>query len=407
MSYELIESRRLSLEDLHRVLTPDSAKWKIGSEANIYGVDGAPLRGSRKREEILRKIESGELVLLGVRGDLYGASGQLKNHLPYAITARISSLQPTAGTTRYVKAHYAPFDPETNMYETVAEVATRALGAGKQFVNDFVLNQAAQIGEHLSKKGVIVATETETGKVLTPEEVSQAYLDSGHEMFAIEGGLEQQGADTLKQYESYQAIVPIISAAAGGYKGIFKLAQDPKLLSDLLEAALRDARSIPEALGQLGMEHAKHRLEISTHPDYVNRFHGPDCIGLDNNCTLVEIESKGTTGASRAVSTNSRGMKQGSSDKNMLRGQQMRKKRKKVGQNSNRQGGPYREDEIELWNDIYAMNGEKRHILVNTDISSGEVRVYEQDANGNIIKTLDEFVIEGFDEAKSVISKRF
>ncbi|MDO6581582.1 hypothetical protein Q4491_09515 [Photobacterium sp. 2_MG-2023] len=409
MRYELIESHRLSLSDLHRVLSPDIAMWHIRGEfgINVKGVDGLPLQDGQSRDDILRKIQSGDLLVLGDRGDLYDASGNLKSHLPFGFSSRIRSLQRTARPTRHVKANYAPFDPDTNMYEAVSEVASRAVGAGKQFVNDFVRHQAAQLGEHLADEGVIVATSTETGKILSPEELSQAYIDNGQEMYAIEGELELQGAETLKRYESYQAMVPIVSAAAGGYKGIFKLAKDPQILSDLLEAALRDARSIPEALGQLGMEHAKHRLEIATHPDFVNRYHGPDCIGLDKNCALVEIESKGTTGSSRTVSLNTQGMKQGSADKNMYRGQQMRQKRHKIGLDSNRQGGPYREDEIGLWRDIYSLNGEKRHILVNTDVSTGKVRVYEQDVDGNILHTLDEFVIEGFAEAKSVISKLF
>ncbi|MEI8593543.1 hypothetical protein [Photobacterium sp. Hal280] len=409
MRYELMESHRLSLSDLHRVLSPDSARWRIQVEHSIKikGLDGLPLRDRNSRDDILRKIQSGELVLLGDSGDLYDASGHLKSNLPFGFSSRMRVLQKTARPTRYVKAHYAPFDPDTNMYETVAEVATRVVGASKQFVNDFVRHQAAQMGEHFAEEGVFVTTDTQTGQVLTPEAVSQAYIDSAHEMFPIEGKLEQQGAETLKGYESYQAMVPIVSLAAGGYKGMFKLAKDPKLLSDLLEAALRDARSLPEALGQLGMEHAKQRLGITNHPDYINRYHGPDCVGCDVAGNLVEIESKGTAGATKAVSLNVDQMKQWSAAKNLKRAQQMIGKVNKIGQPSARQGGEYTDGEIDLWENIEMRSGEKRHLLVNTDTVSGRVRVYEQDEKGNIIEQVDDFVIEHYSETKAFLESLF
>ncbi|MBD8513491.1 hypothetical protein IFO68_12495 [Photobacterium sp. CAU 1568] len=409
MSYELIESRRLSLSDLHRILSPDSARWRIQVEHSIKikGLDGLPLRDGNTRDDILSKIQSGELVLLGDSGDLYDASGHLKSNLPFGFSCRMRILQKTARPTRYVKAHYAPFDPDTNMYETVAEVATRVVGASKQFVNDFVRHQAAQMGEHFAEEGVFVTTDTQTGKILTPEAVSQAYIDSAHEMFPIEGELEQQGAETLKGYESYQAMVPIVSLAASGGKGVYKLATNPGLLRDFVEGAIKDARSVEEALGQLGMEHAKQRLGITTHPDYINRYHGPDCLGLDKECMLVEIESKATTGPSRSVATNVRRMRQGSAAKNLLRGTLIRKKRNKIGIPSSRQGGPYTREEVNLWSEIADLEGNKRHLMINTDIKTGTVKVFEQDRNGRVVDTIDEFKIEHFDESKDLIVKEF
>ncbi|WP_311567187.1 hypothetical protein [Photobacterium arenosum] len=409
MRYELIESHRLSLSDLHRVLSPDSAMWHIRGEfgINVKGVDGLPLQDGQSRDDILRKIQSGDLLVLGDRGDLYDASGNLKSHLPFGFSSRIRYLQRTSRPTRHVKANYAPFDPDTNMYEAVSEVASRAVGAGKQFVNDFVRHQAAQIGEHLADEGVIVATSTETGEVLSPKEVSQVYIDSAHEAVQIDGELEQEGADFLKRHESYHAIVPIFSLAASGGKGVFKLATNPGMLKDLVTAAIRDARSVEEAIGQLGMEHAKQRLGITNHPDYINRYHGPDCIGLDKDCMLVEIESKATSGPSKAVAVNTSNMKQGSSAKNRLRGSTIKRKRRKVGIPSNRQGGPYTQSEIGLWTEIEDLEGNKRHLVVNTDITSGNVRVYEQDAMGNIVDTIDNFQIEHYDESREIIKESF
>ena len=76
-------------------------------------------------------------------------------------------------------------------------------------------------------------------------------------------------------------------------------------------------------------------------------------------------------------------------------------KAKKVGKPSNRQGGEYTEDEIDLWQEVKDVRGNKRHVSVHTNTETGEVKTYERDDDGEIETLLDEFKIENFDEVKS------
>jgi hypothetical protein len=79
----------------------------------------------------------------------------------------------------------------------------------------------------------------------------------------------------------------------------------------------------------------------------------------------------------------------------------------KVGQPSNRQGGPYQEGEMVMYQEIRDLGGEKQHLLVHTNTTTGMVRTFEQVDGGKIGEKLDEFEMENFKEAKAMIEEHF
>jgi|GEM_PF-5053681 len=83
----------------------------------------------------------------------------------------------------------------------------------------------------------------------------------------------------------------------------------------------------------------------------------------------------------------------------------MLEKTKRIGQPSNRQGGPYTQEEIDLWQDVKNLGGYKQHISVHTNTKTGRVKVYERDHEGNIAQTLDDSKMENFDELKQAIGE--
>jgi len=78
-----------------------------------------------------------------------------------------------------------------------------------------------------------------------------------------------------------------------------------------------------------------------------------------------------------------------------------------VGKASNRQGGAYTKNELDLWQQIKKLGGEKRHISTHTNTNTGQVKVVERDSDGNVFKVVDEFKMDNFDEIKSGIEERF
>ncbi|WP_052730000.1 hypothetical protein [Photobacterium halotolerans] len=395
MSYEIIEARRLAISDLKRVISPRQASWVLQTAPYVTGLSNVMEHGGIRRNlsNIMRKIESGELILLGNNGDVFNGNGELAMGLPYGFASRIRYLQANAKPTRFVKANYAPFDPNTNLFDTV-------IGGAKQLANDFIREQRSSQAEWMADKGIVQFTDTTTGQVMTSDEVAQRYLEHGEDILTFSNEAELNGAELLKENRHYSTILPVVSLAASGFR-------NPIKYRELLEKSIQNSRSLPEALGKLGMEHAKERLGIKDHPDYVDRYHGPDSMGFDKDNLLVEIESKGTAGASRAVGVNVDNMKQGSAAKNRKRGSQMVKKRTKVGVPSNRQGGPYKQAELDMWQLVTDLQGNKRHLMVNTDTETGRVKVYEQDTNGDIIDQLDDFIIDGYKDTKAHLSKLF
>jgi hypothetical protein len=121
---------------------------------------------------------------------------------------------------------------------------------------------------------------------------------------------------------------------------------------------------------------------------------------------LAEWEGKGTNRDSTAVATDKHNNKQGSRKKNQLRAKRMTEdKAKKIGVPSNRQGGPYTQEEIDLWQEVKDMGGKKQHISAHTNTETGRVRVIGRSQDGNVAEMLDDFKIENFSEMKQAIGR--
>jgi hypothetical protein len=60
-----------------------------------------------------------------------------------------------------------------------------------------------------------------------------------------------------------------------------------------------------------------------------------------------------------------------------------------------------------LYQEIMDLGGEKQNVLVHTNTETGLVRTFEQTDGGKIGKTLDEFEMENFKEAKAMIEAHF
>lgn len=161
-------------------------------------------------------------------------------------------------------------------------------------------------------------------------------------------------------------------------------------------------KQLSEALGKIGGEQAKRRQEMETDPRYVDRYHGPDDVARDKDGKLVELEYKGNNSNSTSVAKDSQNNRQGSKEKNKSRSEKLTKdKANKVALPSNRQGGTYIDDEIDLWKEVQEREGNKRHISVHTNTETGTVRTYERGEDGEIKSLLDEFEIPNFDEIKT------
>ena len=82
-------------------------------------------------------------------------------------------------------------------------------------------------------------------------------------------------------------------------------------------------------------------------------------------------------------------------------------KHKKVGKPSNRIGGPYTAAEMELWQEIQDKRGRKTHMSAHTNTETGQVRVFERDHKGKIVKQTDEFQLDDFEVAKKKLMKDY
>ncbi|WP_330148519.1 hypothetical protein [Shewanella oncorhynchi] len=290
-----------------------------------------------------------------------------------------------------IKSHESPID--------------NIVGSAKQVANDVIAGQRAAEAEWLAEQGIIKVTDTQTNKLLTPEEVRERY--AGIVTFDIDTA-EQAGADTIQEVPGYSAALLAVELASSKFK---KLLTDPKglykELTKVVEDAVKDARSPAEALGHLGGNHAVDRLGLKSDDRFVNRYHGPDGMYYDANGKRVEAEFKGYNKDSTALSTNRKEQIQGSEAKNLTRAKQVAKKKGKVDQPSNRQGGAYTQDEQALWGEIFDSRGQKNHLAVFTNTQSGNVKAFWQDEKGNLIgKALDE-PIPDFNDAKDIINNAF
>ncbi len=152
-----------------------------------------------------------------------------------------------------------------------------------------------------------------------------------------------------------------------------------------------DNNVLTEAMGEIGGQKALTRQGITPEEGFVNRYHGPDHMGRDVDGNLVETEFKGSVNDSTQLPTNAAGQKQLSKKNNATRANKMRHKVGKIDKPSNRIGGPYNRDEINLWQTIKDLDGEKILQSTHTNIETGEVKVFRRDSKGKIVEQIDNF----------------
>lgn len=172
---------------------------------------------------------------------------------------------------------------------------------------------------------------------------------------------------------------------------------------------LKSSSKTAEVLGEAGGEQALKRQGIVTDPGFTERYHGQDHLGRDRQGLLTETEYKGTKNGNTKVATDVEGYKQGSAKKNLKRADFMLKKKNqgKVGVPSNRIGGPYTEEEMNLYQEIYDNEGQKRHLSTHTNTETGQVRTFTRDNEGGLGDQIDEFQLENFEELKQSLLKKY
>ncbi len=318
--------------------------------------------------------------------------------LSATVSSNTTSTNKSLSASPLVAAPIAQIQSHESSIDTI-------VGGAKQIANDVIAGQRAAEAEWLAEQGIIKVTDTQTNKLLTPEEVRERY--TGIVTFDIDTA-EQVGANTIKDMRGYSAALLAVELASSKFK---KLLTDPKglykELTKVVEDAVKDARSPAEALGHLGGNHAVDRLGLMPDERFVNRYHGPDGMYYDANGKRVEAEFKGYNKDSTALSTNRKEQKQGSEAKNLTRARQMTGKKGKVNQPSKRQGGEYTEDEQALWGDIELATGKKNHLAVFTNTETGQVRAFSQDKDGNLIDEVLDEPIPHFNDAKDIINNAF
>jgi uncharacterized Zn-binding protein involved in type VI secretion len=154
-----------------------------------------------------------------------------------------------------------------------------------------------------------------------------------------------------------------------------------------------DNKVITEAVGEIGGQKALARQGIETEEGFVNRYHGPDHMGRDVDGNLVETEFKGSVNDSTQLPTNAKGKRQLSQENNLKRSKKMLGKTGKVGKASKRIGGAYTKEEMNLWDNIDDIAGNKVLQSTHTNITTGEVKVLKRDLKGKIIEQIDAFNI--------------
>ncbi len=152
-----------------------------------------------------------------------------------------------------------------------------------------------------------------------------------------------------------------------------------------------DENVITEAIGEIGGQKALARQGITPEEGFVNRYHGPDHMGRDVEGNLVETEFKGTVNDSTQLPKNAEGQKQLSKKNNAKRAKKMIGKTAKVGKASNRIGGEYTGKELDLWDDIDDLSGNKTLQSTHTNVHTGEVKVFRRDSEGFITEQIDNF----------------
>ena len=294
--------------------------------------------------------------------------------------------------------------------EAQLPLIARIIGGAKEVINQLVATNEAMKAEWFQSQGIMVYRDAETGKKLSGEDIT-ARFEQGQQFVMVDGEAQQVGATAVRNHQATATAIASTTAVLSRGRSLLRDSDDAvRYIADQIKKATTDTRSVTEAMGKAGMQQAKERLNIKTDPRYVDRYHGPDDIGLDANKRLTEIEAKGSYTSNTSVSKNVNKEKQSSSAKNLRRAETMTSPRKikKLGQLSNRQGGSYTLIESDLWEEIKDNNGDKRHLSTHTNIETGQVRVLERDRGGNATNDATEsFKMDYFDDIKNGIESFF
>ncbi len=115
------------------------------------------------------------------------------------------------------------------------------------------------------------------------------------------------------------------------------------------------------------MKQAQENSKHTSDERFNNRYHGPDAMTRDKDGKLTEWEAKGAQDGNTRVATNKGGLKQGSAKNNRTHAKKMLTKHKKVDKPSNRIGGSYTAQEMELWQEVKDKRGRKQHMSTHTN----------------------------------------
>ncbi len=279
------------------------------------------------------------------------------------------------------------------------------VGGAKELLNQFIASNAAMSAEWMADQGIVQYQDSQTGGELTPEEVAERYKESDG-VFPMEGEAQVMGAETIRNLPQTPAILAAVNALGSRGKS---LTRDPEEIAAIIKKALTNSSSPSEALGKVGMEQAKKRLGMTTDSRYIDRHHGPDDMAQDKHKQLTELEAKGNSKNSTTVAKNKSKEKQGSAAKNKRRAELMTnpRKRKKIGIPSNRKGGAYTQEEVDLWREIKNLGGHKRHVSTHTNTETGQTRVFDRNLEGDITEMIDDFQIDDFEVIKKSILEAF
>ncbi|HEB66996.1 MAG TPA: hypothetical protein ENI93_03525 [Gammaproteobacteria bacterium] len=187
----------------------------------------------------------------------------------------------------------------------VVSLWDKALGAAKQVVNDAARRNAAALADSMGLR----PTERGTGQAVD-------LATEGTDLLPPANAAQQEGARWLRERGFSAAVASLLLGL--GTRGRTALRRPDAFVEDM-KAALKNSRSVPEALGKAGLNQAKRRNGHTTDPRYIDRYHGPDDITRGPEGRLAEWEAKGTRRTSRAVARDGRGNRQGSSAKNEKR----------------------------------------------------------------------------------------
>ena len=269
-----------------------------------------------------------------------------------------------------------------------------AVGTLKAVVNQVMRQQAALMASDVGVSYV----DAQSGEAVD-------IATAGRDLFALASPGERAAAATLGGFPQTSAVLAAVAAIMSRGRSLYS---DPRDFLGDIQYAIRHSRSEAEAFGVLTKEQAKRRKREASDPNFIDRYHGKDDMTRTQDERLNEWEVKASQDGYAQPATNKYGEKQGSRSGNLRYAQKMTEdKAMKIGQPSNRQGGPYTQGEIDLWREVKLDRGNKEHTFVRVNTTTNQAQVYRQDNRGNLVELIDEFEVEGADQAKAIFREAF